>query len=105
MNIFTANNSREKEVFIGALHNRAARLKTIKSISKINEAVFARNEVTKQSATLSEKQNRDCSAFKNPAKKRIMVREAESKKRDFTACPPHIQRAMTGVRNDILEYY
>jgi hypothetical protein len=28
INIFTANNnSREKEVFIGALHNRAARLK------------------------------------------------------------------------------
>jgi hypothetical protein len=33
INIFTANTSREKEVFIGAFYNRAARLKTIKSIS------------------------------------------------------------------------
>jgi phosphosulfolactate phosphohydrolase-like enzyme len=33
MNIFTANNSREKEVFIGALHNRAATLKTIKILN------------------------------------------------------------------------
>jgi hypothetical protein len=31
MNIFTANNNRrEKEIFIGAFHNRAARLKPIK---------------------------------------------------------------------------
>jgi hypothetical protein len=33
MNILTANTSREKEVFIGALHNRATRLKTIKILN------------------------------------------------------------------------
>jgi hypothetical protein len=41
MNIFTANTSKGKEIFIGALHNRAARLKANKGFtgSAINAGI------------------------------------------------------------------